>query len=145
MAVQILESCMVTPSEETPKHGLWLSNLDLMVARSLTPTIYIYHPSSDPAFFSPAVLKSSLAKALVPFYPLAGRLVQGNAGRPEIQCSSEGVLFVVARVDSTLDVLGDFTPSDELRRMLVPSAEPDGPHAGILAVFQVSPFAQRVV
>lgn len=137
-SVEILESCLVKPSEETPKHGLWLSNLDLLVARSLTPTVYIYRPRSDPAFFSPAVLKAALSKALVPFYPLAGRLAQDDAGRPEIQCSGEGVLFVTARAEATLDDLGDFAPSDELRQMLVPSGA--GPHAGILAVFQVTLF-----
>ncbi|KAM0918409.1 hypothetical protein ACQ4PT_008955 [Festuca glaucescens] len=101
-SVEILESCLVKPSEETPKHGLWLSNLDLLVARSLTPTVYIYRPRSDPAFFSLAILKAALSKALIPFYPLAGRLAQDDAGRPEIQCSGEGVLFVTARADVTL-------------------------------------------
>lgn len=138
MAVKILESCMLTPSEPTPHHRLWLSDLDLLVARALTPTIYIYHPTSDKDFFSPDVLKAAMSKALVPFYPLAGRLAQDDSGCPEIQCSGEGVLFVTARADTTLDDLGDLAPSDELRRMLVPSADPGGPHAGILAAFQVT-------
>ncbi|CAM0913414.1 unnamed protein product [Alopecurus aequalis] len=138
MAVEILESCLVKPSEATPNHGQWLSNLDLLVAMSLTPTVYVYRPSSDPAFFSPAVLKAALSKALVPFYPLAGRLAQDDAGRPEIECNGEGVLFVTARADGTLDDLGDLAPSDELRRTLVPSAEASG---GALAVFQLTRFA----
>ncbi|TVU12295.1 hypothetical protein EJB05_45931, partial [Eragrostis curvula] len=58
MAVTILESCMVTPSEETPRHGLWLSNLDLLVARSHTPMVFVYQPSR--ACFSPDVLKAAL-------------------------------------------------------------------------------------
>lgn len=136
MAVEILESCMVTPREATPNHGVWLSNLDLLVARGHTPTVYIYCPSSGPASFSPDVLKAALSRALVPFYPLAGRLSQDDAGRPEIHCSGEGVLFVTARADATLDVLGDLAPSDELRRMLVPSAD----LSGILAMFQVTFF-----
>ncbi|KAI4976592.1 hypothetical protein ZWY2020_050199 [Hordeum vulgare] len=139
MAVEILESCMVTPSEATPKHAVWLSNLDLLVARGHTPTVYTYRPCSDPAFFSPDVLKAALSRALVPFYPLAGRLAQDDAGRPEISCSGEGVLFVTARADSTLDVLGDFAPSDELRRTLVPSADASG-LGGILAMFQLTSF-----
>ncbi|KAG2662210.1 hypothetical protein PVAP13_1KG534404 [Panicum virgatum] len=90
MAVEILESCMVTPGEAaTPKHGVWLSNLDLLVARSHTPTVYVYRPSPGPAFFSPDVLKAALSKVLVPFYPLAGRLGRDGAGRPEIHCAGE--------------------------------------------------------
>ncbi|CAN6233111.1 unnamed protein product [Urochloa humidicola] len=141
VAVEILESCMVTPASEaaTPKHGVWLSNLDLLVARSHTPTVYVYPPNPDPAFFSPAILKAALSKALVPFYPLAGRLARDAAGRPEIHCSGDGVLFVTARADATLQDLGGFVPSDELRRMLVPSAD-GGDHAGVLAMFQVTFF-----
>ena len=140
MAVEILESCMVTPSEAaTPKHGVWLSNLDLLVARSHTPTVYVYRPSPGPAFFSPDVLKAALSKVLVPFYPLAGRLGRDGAGRPEIHCTGDGVLFVTARADATLQDLGGFVPSDELRRMLVPSADGGDDRAGILAMFQVTP------
>ena len=94
MAVEILESCMVTPGESaTPKHGVWLSNLDLLVARSHTPTVYVYRPSPGPAFFSPDVLKAALSKVLVPFYPLAGRLARDGAGRPEIHCTGDGALL----------------------------------------------------
>uniref|UniRef100_J3MBW4 Uncharacterized protein n=1 Tax=Oryza brachyantha TaxID=4533 RepID=J3MBW4_ORYBR len=81
-AVEIVDSSMVTPGEATPGHAIWLSNLDLLVARSHTPPVYVYRPtaSDDPAsFFSPDVLKAALSKALVLFYPLAGRLAQDSA------------------------------------------------------------------
>jgi shikimate O-hydroxycinnamoyltransferase len=125
-------------------HVVWLSNLDLLVARSHTPTIYVYRrPSPDiiPGFFSPDVLKAALSKALVPFYPLAGRLAQDGAGRPEIHCTGDGALLVTARADATLQDLaggGGFAPSDELRQMLVPSAADGEDRAGILAMFQVT-------
>ncbi|KAF8689887.1 hypothetical protein HU200_041519 [Digitaria exilis] len=142
MEVEILDSCMVTPSSPaTPKHGIWLSNLDLLVARSHTPTVYVYHPSpDDPAFFSPDVLKAALSKALVPFYPLAGRLARDDDGRPEIHCTGDGVLFITARADAPL--ADDLVPSDELRRTLVPSADVRDDLAGgiILAMFQVTFF-----
>ncbi|TVU12293.1 hypothetical protein EJB05_45929, partial [Eragrostis curvula] len=139
MAVTILESCMVTPSEETPRHGLWLSNLDLLVARNHTTPVLAYRPGHGPAScFSPDVLKASLSKALVPFYPLAGRLAEDRTGRQEIRCTGDGVLFVAARVDATLDEMGDLVPSDEMRRMLCPSA--DGEHAGVLVLTQATFF-----
>uniref|UniRef100_A0A0E0L8Q5 Uncharacterized protein n=1 Tax=Oryza punctata TaxID=4537 RepID=A0A0E0L8Q5_ORYPU len=138
MAVEIVDSSMVTAGEATPEHSIWLSNLDLLVARSHTPTVYVYRRTgSDAAFFSPDVLKAALSKALVPFYPLAGRLSQDSTGRPEISCTGEGVLFVTARSDTTVDDLGDLAPSDELRRMLVPEAD-DG--VALLAMFQVTFF-----
>ncbi|KAF8730130.1 hypothetical protein HU200_017101 [Digitaria exilis] len=142
MEVEILDSCMVTPSSPaTPKHGIWLSNLDLLVARSHTPTVYVCRPSSDPdpAFFAPDVLKAALAKALVPFYPLAGRLARDGDGRLEIHCTGDGALFVTARSDAPLpDDLAGLVPSGELRRKLVPSA--DDLAGIILAMFQVTLF-----
>lgn len=83
--VKVVECCMVTPSEETPRRGLWLSPLDLMmVNRGHTPTVYFYRSASDDGFFDVARLKAAMAKALVPFYPLAGRLGVDGDGRPEI-------------------------------------------------------------
>lgn len=102
--VRLVECCMVTPSEETPRHGLWLSPLDLMmVNRGHTPTVYFYRSASDDGFFDVARLKAAMAKALVPFYPLAGRLGVDGDGRPEIDCTRQGARFVVARSDLAAD------------------------------------------
>ncbi|WVZ48925.1 hypothetical protein U9M48_000316 [Paspalum notatum var. saurae] len=93
--VQVLESSFVAP-----KKGLWLSPLDLMQGNRHTPTVYLYHrhrASSSDDFFDVTRLKASLAKALVIFYPLAGRFAVDDNGRPEISCNGEGALFVVAR------------------------------------------------
>lgn len=137
-AVEILESGLVTPTDDTPKHEIWLSNLDLLIDRSHTPLVYFYRPSRSPDF-SVESLKAALGKALVPFYPLAGRLGVSRDGRVEIQCTGEGVLFVVARSDSTVDEFGDFTPSTELRQLLVPSVESSNPPC-ILVMLQVTFF-----
>ncbi|URE17857.1 Transferase family [Musa troglodytarum] len=124
MEVEIVESSFVVPSEDTPKHSIWLSNLDLMLApRSHTPTITLFRYNGDRNFFSVEVLKAALAKALLHFYPLAGRVAVGEDGRLEIQCTGEGVLFVVARSTCTLDVLSDFTPSEEMRQLFAPSSD----------------------
>uniref|UniRef100_A0A453GP19 Anthranilate N-benzoyltransferase protein 1 n=2 Tax=Aegilops tauschii TaxID=37682 RepID=A0A453GP19_AEGTS len=124
--VEVVESCMVKPSEETPSHGLWLSLLDLtMVNRGHTPTVYFYSSDSGAVdnFFDVARLKAAMAKALVAFYPLAGRLSVDGDGRPEIDCAGQGALFVVARSDLTVDGFVDFQPSPELRRLFVPRVE----------------------
>ncbi|KAM0908823.1 hypothetical protein ACQ4PT_015171 [Festuca glaucescens] len=106
MKMEVLNSTLVAPSEETPRTGLWLSNLDLAGHRSHTPLVY-YYPAPTPGskegadFFSPDRLRAALARALVPFYPLAGRLDVDEDGRLQINCNGEGVLFVVARADCT--------------------------------------------
>ncbi|CAD6269662.1 unnamed protein product [Miscanthus lutarioriparius] len=124
----------------TPKHRLWLSVFDLVQSRTHTPLIYLYRACSGSAAFSPDILKAALSKALVPFYPLAGRLGSDSTGRPDIHCTGDGVLFVTARADAALDKLDNASPSDELRRLLVPSAE-GGDHTGALFMFQVTPIA----
>ncbi|TKW19829.1 hypothetical protein SEVIR_4G045200v4 [Setaria viridis] len=142
MAVEVVESCMVKPSEATPKHGLWLSNLDHLMPRSHMTMVFFYRPSHGSASSSPHVLKAALSKALVPFYPLAGRLAADGTGRPEISCTGDGALLVIARSDARLDEMGDLAPSDELRRTLVPPADGGGgDHAGVLAMFQVTFFS----
>ncbi|KAJ8471667.1 hypothetical protein OPV22_026010 [Ensete ventricosum] len=125
MEVEIVESSVVVPSVVTSKHCIWLSNLDLLFApRSHTPTITLFRRHiSDTNFFCVEILKAALAKALLHFYPLAGRVAVGEDGRLEIQCTGEGVLFVVARSTCTLDVLSDFTPSEEMRQLFVPSSD----------------------
>ncbi|CAO2209094.1 unnamed protein product [Urochloa humidicola] len=125
--VRVVESSFVAPSEATPRKGLWLSSLDLLMAkRGHTPTFYLFnHNVAASDFFDVARLKEAMAKALVPFYPLAGRLGVDSSGRMEIDCNGEGALFVVANADGiTIDEIKDVKPSPELRRQLVPRIEP---------------------
>nr|CAB3472322.1 unnamed protein product [Digitaria exilis] len=138
--VQVLESSFVSPSEPTPTEGLWLSPLDLVLAnRGHTPTVYFYR-SNDAAtadFFDVARLKEAMAKALVAFYPLAGRLGVDSDGRIEISCNGEGALFVVARAaELTIEDVKDFKPSPELRRQFVPRIEP----SSVILAVQVTFF-----
>ncbi|KQK11567.1 putrescine hydroxycinnamoyltransferase 1 [Brachypodium distachyon] len=133
--VKVVESCLVRPCEETPRHGLFLSPLDLEAAnRRHTPTVYFYRyvPGSDD-FFDVDRLKVAMARALVFFYPLAGRL---DVGQPEIDCASQGALFVVARSDLTVDYFdNNFQPSPELKKLFVPRLD-DSP--SILLAVQVT-------
>jgi shikimate O-hydroxycinnamoyltransferase len=144
MKVEVLETTLVAPSEATPRHGIWLSNLDLAVPKTHTPLVY-YYPKPEGAdddagsFLDPARLRDALARALVPFYPLAGRLANGPGGRIEIDCTGEGALFAVAKADFTGDeVFREFEPSPEARRLLVPFAESGEPPC-LLAMVQVRP------
>ncbi|TVU06047.1 hypothetical protein EJB05_49238, partial [Eragrostis curvula] len=128
--VQVLETLVVVPNQATPRKDLWLSCLDLLqVSSRYTPTVYLYRSAAAAAgvLFDVARLKESMARALVPFYPLAGRLGVDGDGRFVIKCNAEGALLVVARSNHTMD---DFTsyprPSPELNlfRMLMSSLLP---------------------
>lgn len=148
--MEVVETTLVPPSEATPRHALWLSNLDLAVPKTHTPLVYYYpRPAGagageegkgegEGSFFDPARLREALSRALVPFYPLAGRLAAGPGGRIEIDCTGEGALFCVARADFTGDeVFADFEPSPEARRLLVPFAASGDPPC-VLAMVQVT-------
>ncbi|KAF8694315.1 hypothetical protein HU200_038456 [Digitaria exilis] len=57
------------------------------------------HPIHEPA----ETIKRALSQALVPYYPIAGRIVAGASdGEVNIQCTGEGVAFVSASVGCAL-------------------------------------------
>ncbi|XP_058111559.1 shikimate O-hydroxycinnamoyltransferase-like [Magnolia sinica] len=86
-------------------------------------TVYFYHPKDAAIdFFSPEFIKDSLSRALVQYYPLAGRLHPGPSDRLELECNAMGVLFVEAESDAQIDDFGDFKPGPGLRE-LVPNID----------------------
>ncbi|PON92587.1 Transferase [Trema orientale] len=119
MAVVVtIKGChMVKPAEATWRGCLSLSELDQSGAIIHLPTIHFYRqpPLSwlTPSDLITTTLKESLSRALVPFYPLAGRLRRIDGGRFELDCNALGVQFIEAESDSKLDkCLGtDLSPS----------------------------------
>lgn len=129
---------MVRPAQDSPRISLWNSNVDLVVPNFHTPSVYFYRPTGAQNFFDPKVLKDALSKALVPFYPMAGRLKRDEDGRIEIDCNGEGVLLVLAQSNGVVDDFGDFAPTLELRR-LIPAVDYSlGISSYALLVLQVS-------
>ncbi|KAL4334717.1 hypothetical protein GQ457_07G038060 [Hibiscus cannabinus] len=125
MEVSVKGSSMVCPAQHTPKQTHWVSNLDMVMTTFHVPMLFFYKPNGSSDFFKPQVLKEALSKALVPFYPMAGRLGCDGNGRFQILCNAEGVLWVEAETTSTIDDLGGFTPSPKLRK-LVPTVDYSG-------------------
>uniref|UniRef100_A0A0E0PUE3 Uncharacterized protein n=1 Tax=Oryza rufipogon TaxID=4529 RepID=A0A0E0PUE3_ORYRU len=139
--VEVLTSEVVAPAEETPAGAVWLSNLDLAARRGYTPTVYFYRRNGDDeaAFFAADAVRDGLARALVPFYPLAGRLGLaggGEDGRVQIDCTGEGAVFVTARSGHYAldDLMNEFVPCDEMRDLFVPPTPPPNPPCALLLV-----------
>ncbi|KAL2346304.1 hypothetical protein Fmac_000304 [Flemingia macrophylla] len=91
----------ITPSAPTPKHSLYLSNLDdQKFLRFSIKYLYLFSKS-----ISLDVLKSSLGRVLVDYYPLAGRLRTVDDHKLEVDCNGEGAIFAEAFMDTTLHQL----------------------------------------
>ncbi|XVE69452.1 hypothetical protein DITRI_Ditri09bG0153400 [Diplodiscus trichospermus] len=107
--VHVKEATIVTPSEPTPTRVLSLSALDSQLFLRFTIEyllVYKAHPGLDPRATT-ARVKAALAKALVPYYPLAGRVrakPDGGSGTGlEVVCRAQGVLFIEAASDHTVN------------------------------------------
>lgn len=140
MKISVRDSTMVGPAQETPRRILWNANVDLVVPNFHTPSVYFYRPTGSSNFFEARILKDALSRALVPFYPMAGRLMKDEDGRVEIDCQGQGVLFVEAESDGVIDEFGDFAPTLELRK-LIPAVDYSlGIESYSLLVLQVTYF-----
>ncbi|KAF9592896.1 hypothetical protein IFM89_018612 [Coptis chinensis] len=91
---------IVQPSESTPSGTLNLSVIDrLPNLRLNVQTLHVFRHGHETA----RVIREALSKALVPYYPLAGRLKESPYGDLQIYCSGEGVWFVDAFTDCSLE------------------------------------------
>ncbi|KAJ0090660.1 hypothetical protein Patl1_14611 [Pistacia atlantica] len=129
MEIHVKKTSIVRPDQETPYHSLWISNLDLLHQhKGHTPLVYFYRRPPLPAasdksnnFFDTSLLKEALSKALVGFYPLAGRLGRDENGRLQIECNGEGALFMEAETSCAIDEEfgeDDFCPSLKMRQLV---------------------------
>ena len=90
------EPAVVRPSRPTPRHTLHLSNLDdQWFLRFSIKYLYVFA-----AAVPGDALRAALARVLVDYYPLAGRLRPSNddEGKLVVDCNAEGALFAEARL-----------------------------------------------
>ncbi|RDX66621.1 Omega-hydroxypalmitate O-feruloyl transferase, partial [Mucuna pruriens] len=107
---------IISPSAPTPKHSLYLSNLDdQKFLRFSIKYMYIFKKS-----LSSDILKSSLARVLVDYYPLAGRLRSVDDHKLEVDCNGEGVVFAEAFANTTVHQLleSSKTPNKSWKKFL---------------------------
>ncbi|XP_038982859.1 benzyl alcohol O-benzoyltransferase-like [Phoenix dactylifera] len=103
------EPVLVAPAEPTPHEFKRLSDVDDQEGlRFQIPVIQFYRHDPSMAGRDPArVIREALAKALVHYYPFAGRLREGARRKLVVECTGEGVLFIEADADVRLEQFGD--------------------------------------
>ncbi|OMP05763.1 Transferase [Corchorus olitorius] len=115
-AVEKQESVLVRPAEKTFNGLYFLSNLD----QTFPYPIEIAFAYKNGIENAAEIIKESLAKILVKFYPFAGCLSETWDKRMIVRCTGEGVQFVEAVSNSTLEDLGDISREDppKLRQLI---------------------------
>ncbi|KAI8569150.1 hypothetical protein RHMOL_Rhmol02G0256200 [Rhododendron molle] len=129
------------PAEDTNKKGAFyfLSNIDIKFQAKVR-TVYCFNRSDctggggdDEVLVG--VIKNALSKVLVHYYPVAGRLAMDSEGRPVVDCTGEGAVFIEAKADCSIEEIGNDTVAME---KLVYDT-PDAKH-----ILEVPPLAAQV-
>lgn len=109
LKVTVHHSCLVFPSQQTQKKTVFLSNID-QVLNFDVQTVHFFgaHKDFPESQIVAEKVKDALAKILVPYDFLAGRLkLNPNTSRLEIDCNAAGAGFAVASSEYTVDEIGD--------------------------------------
>lgn len=104
------DSVLVAPAGPTPRETKPLSDIDDAEGmRFYSSGIHLYRANPAKAGQDPArVIRDALARALVPYYPLAGRLREVEGRKLVVDCAAQGVMFAEADADGlTADDFGD--------------------------------------
>ncbi|GAB4834659.1 hypothetical protein Ancab_032922 [Ancistrocladus abbreviatus] len=109
LSVRRQEAELVAPAKPTPTESKELSDIDDQgTLRIQVPAIMAYKSTPSMEGKDPArMIKEALARALVYYYPLAGRLREGHNRKLIVDCTGEGVLFIEADAAATLEELGE--------------------------------------
>ncbi len=106
------DGVLVKPSKPTSSCVLSLSSIDNNPnLEPLCHTVYVHRSNIDSSFYNnnqadPACLiREALSKALVYYYPLAGKLKKKSNGKLQINCTADGVPFLVANANCKLSSL----------------------------------------
>ncbi|XP_028766182.1 omega-hydroxypalmitate O-feruloyl transferase-like [Neltuma alba] len=105
------EPILVPPAEETDKGLYFLSNLDQNIAVPVR-TVYCFKSDSRGNEDAATVIREALSKILVPYHPMAGRLIISSEGKLIVDCTGEGAVFVEAEANCDIEKIGDLTKPD---------------------------------
>ncbi|XP_009803456.1 benzyl alcohol O-benzoyltransferase-like isoform X1 [Nicotiana tabacum] len=100
---------LIAPEKPTPRETKFLSDIDDQEGmRFQIPVIQFYSKNSSMEGKDPVnVIKKAIAETLVFYYPFAGRLREGTGRKLMVDCTGEGIMFVEADADVTLEEFGD--------------------------------------
>ncbi|XP_073289067.1 benzyl alcohol O-benzoyltransferase-like [Primulina huaijiensis] len=99
---------LIPPSNPTPHEFKPLSDIDDQEGlRFQIPVIQFYRRNPSMEGQDPAkVIREAIGKALVYYYPFAGRLREQEGRKLVVECTGEGVVFIEADADVTLEEFG---------------------------------------
>lgn len=91
-----------TPHEVIPfTHGSTMAGLNTL----MDTHVLIFKPAKELGGARPAdIIRSGLAQVLVPYYPLAGRIVENEVGW-EVQCDGQGAVFIVTAAPDVEEII----------------------------------------
>ncbi|KAG6555166.1 hypothetical protein Mapa_003205 [Marchantia paleacea] len=131
---------LVQPEVLRDPEWMQLTPLDHMQAGKLMSFLFLYKPKSEihdrngadgPVLLVDSLMKS-LAKALVHFYPFAGRLIKNEKHDPvRLFCNNEGAVWIHKRFDGVVSDLldeGNFQPNVQIAG--VSNIQPTAPTYG---------------
>ncbi|KAJ4846130.1 hypothetical protein Tsubulata_000837 [Turnera subulata] len=101
---------LIPPAQPTPRELKPLSEIDDQEGlRAEMDFVQFYGSNPSMEYRDPAKnMREAIAKALVFYYPFAGRLREGPNRKLMVECTGEGVVFVEAEAaDVTLEQFGD--------------------------------------
>ncbi|KAJ0980018.1 hypothetical protein J5N97_015492 [Dioscorea zingiberensis] len=131
---------LVPPSEQTPNEILNLSAIDRVPGlRHGVRSIHVFKHGHEPG----KVIKEALSKALVLYYPFAGRFMDPDspAGEVTVACTGEGAYFIEATANCSLEDINYLDlPLMIPEHQLLPDAHPEVAPLNMPLMMQVTEF-----
>jgi benzyl alcohol O-benzoyltransferase len=107
--VRRTDPIVIVPAKQTPYQFKPLSDIDDQDGLRFYATgIHLYKDDPSKKGQNPVwVIRDALAKALVYYYPIAGRLREEAGRKLVVECNGEGVVFVEAEANVRVEYFGE--------------------------------------